>query len=148
MAAYSDRSIREAIAKRITERCKITAFAYDIDSVVYPRAIVLAGPEGTDYHSDVGSGYVRSQYLVEVKTSAGDPVDAQIALSDFASTGIDRSIIDALEEIASGSSTPTLAGAVSMIVVNGVTFTTGQQRDNGPFEFAATFTLTIIAPRS
>lgn len=139
--------IREAIATRITEWCGLTAFAFDVSSIVYPRAIVLPGSPGVEYHHSMRDLCVLN-YRVEVRTNAADAVSAQIALAQFvaAGTGQSRSIIDALEDVATGDTTPTLGGAVENIFVESVELFDADVESN-PAIYSAIFRVVVKAKR-
>lgn len=144
------KTIRTAIAARLQSTCGLTAYPYDVSSTVYPRAIVLPGSPAVEYHSSFGRGLVIMRFDIEVRTVAADPVSAQVALSRFvdAGTGESSSVIDALELVAVGATTPTLDGAVENITVESVQIGPGLQLVEGPIEFTATFRVQVLARRT
>ena len=141
------RTIREAIATRITEFCNLTAYPFDVSSTVYPRAIVLPGSPGIEYHHSMRDLCVMN-FRVEVRTSAADAVSAQVALAEFiaAGTGQSRSIIDALEDVATGDTTPTLGGVVENVHVESVELFDADTEAN-PAIYTATFRVVVKAKR-
>lgn len=143
-------TIRAAIATRLQSTCGLTAYAFDVSSTVYPRAIVLPASPAIEYHASYGAGLSILLFDIEVRTVAVDPVSAQIALSKFvnAGTGETSSVIDALELVAVGSTTPTLGGVVENIMVESVQIAPGQQLTEGPIEFTATFRVQVLARRN
>ncbi|MFM1965719.1 MAG: hypothetical protein RL134_1444 [Actinomycetota bacterium] len=142
------RAIREAVAQRIQDRCKVTAYAHPTNSVVFPQATVLPGVPYVTYHITMHTR-VEVRLQVVVRVIAADLASAQIARDELvnAGTGEVRSIFDALEEITSPATTPTLGGAVDNIHVVSVDAPQGV-RDGDQFEFTATFDVVIQATRS
>lgn len=143
-------TIREAIATRLQTMCGITAYAFDVSSTVYPRAIVLPASPAIEYHSSFGRGLSTLLFDVEVRTVAADPVSAQVALSRFVDAGTNESasVIDALELVSTGAMTPTLDGAVENVMVESVQMNNGLQLTEGPIEFTATFRVQVLARRT
>jgi hypothetical protein len=139
--------IREAIATRITEFCNLTAFPFDVSNGTYPRAIVLPGSPGIEYHHSMRDLCVLN-YRVEVRANAADAVSAQIALAQFvaAGTGQARSIIDALEDVATGDTTPTLGGVVENVHVESVELFDADTEAN-PAIYTAVFRVVVKAKR-
>jgi hypothetical protein len=147
-------TIREAVESRLA-----AAFAANADSVtiypwltssdVYPQITVNHSTPAVEYHSSFGRGLCQVNLTVEVRTTAADPISAQIALSKFANagTGETRSIVDALEAVTSGT-TPNLDGAVENVVVAQVSMNQGEQLASGVYEFAATFDVQVLARRN
>jgi hypothetical protein len=141
-------TIRQAIADRIESTCSIKAYAFDINSTVYPRAIVLV--DNVEYHSSFGKGVSIVNMQVEVKTTAAEPIPAQQALMEFvdAGTGETQSIIDALELVASGGTNPNVGSAVEDIQVVSVRLSPGAQLESGVYEFTATFVVSVAVRRN
>lgn len=139
--------IRQAIATRITESCNLTAFPFDVSSTVYPRAIVMPGSPAIEYHHSMRDLCVLN-FRIEVRTNAADPVSAQVALAQFiaAGTGQSRSILDALEDVATGDTTPTLGGVVENIHVESVELFDADL-DTNPVVFTAVFRVVVKARR-
>jgi hypothetical protein len=148
--AFNTETIREAIADRLLSSCELTSYPFDVATVTYPRAIVMPGSPFITYHGTFGGGLSELNFEIEVRATAADPVDAQIILSRFvnAGTGESLSVIDALELVSVGSTTPTLGVAVENIVVTDVSTPPGVQLTEGPFEFTATFTVAVLARRN
>lgn len=147
--ALDTRVIREAIADRLREWCGLTAYPFDQRTSVYPRAIVLPGSPSVEYHRAMGD-LVSLTYRVEVRTVAADPVSAQIALAEFvdAGTGKTRSVHDALLDVATGDTTPTLGGVVENVHIDTVELADGLELTEGQIEFTATFNVTVKTRRA
>lgn len=146
-------SIRAAVAAQIQTVCGINAFPYVTNSTIYPRAEVLPDTPFLEYHGSFGTGMATMNVLVVVRHSAGDLVSVQKRLSDFVGGGQAsvNSIIDALEQVATGATHPNLSNATSVsdVMVSDVTLDNGVQvGDGGPYEFTATFKVTIRVSRS
>jgi len=148
--ALDVQAIREAIATRLSDRCGVTAYPFDVSSVVYPRMIVMPGSPFISYHETLGNGLVELAFEIEVRATATDPIGGQLALCPFLNAGTlqDRSVLTALEEVATGDTTPTLGGAVENIVVTNVFTPPGVQLVEGPYEFTATFSVAVRARRN
>lgn len=147
-------AIREGVEARIaavfaSNGESVSIYPFLIASDVYPQITVTMGNPGIEYHSSYGLGLSVVNLAIEVRTTAADPVSAQIALSKFANagTGETKSIIDAVESITTGN-TPTLAGVVENVMVTGVSFNSGEQLANNVYEFSATFTVQVLARRN
>jgi hypothetical protein len=142
------RAIREALASRIQESCNLTAFPFDVSSVIYPRAIVMPGSPAVEYHTTFRDLCLLN-FRIEVRAVAADPVSAQIALAEFcaAGTGQSRSVFDALETVTAPALTPDLDGVVENINVDSVELSDGVQLVEGPVEFTAVFNVAVMARR-
>lgn len=142
------RAIREAVAERVKERCKINAYPYGVKSVVRPSVEVLPDSPFVEYHQTMRTR-CQVNLLVVVTCAAADMQSAQIARDEFVSAGTaqGRSIFDALEDVADGSHTPNLDGAVTNIHVASVDAPPGVAVTENDYEFTATFKVTIQAER-
>ena len=140
--------IREAIATRIRESCNLTTYAFDQKTTVYPRAIVLPGSPAVEYHRAMG-GLCSLNFNIEVRCVAADQQSAQIALAEFVSAGTNqsRSVHDALMDVATGATTPTLGGAVENLHVESVELPDGIELAEGVVEFTALIRVAVKARR-
>lgn len=149
--AVNLQTIRNAIRDRLQDVVGLNTYSYDTVSTVYPRAIVMPRTNTTaEYHSTFGPALTVINLDIEVKTCATDPVSAQMALDQYVGSGTGMSgtsVPDALEQVSTGSTTPTLGGAVENIVVESVVMTPGVQLTSGEYEFTATFTVAVLARR-
>lgn len=147
-------TIREGVEARLqaaflANSDSVTVYPWATASDVYPQITVLPGSPAVQYHTTYGQGLAQVNLVVEVRTTAADPISAQIALSKFtnAGTGEPRSIIDALEATLGGN-TPTLNGVVENVMVVDCAVNGGEQLGSGVYEFAATFNVQILARRN
>lgn len=148
--AFDIAAIREAVAARIRET-GLEAYPFDVQSDIYPRAIVYPGRPFVNYHSTFGPGLVTLRFEVIITANATDPVGAQADLARWlnAGTGVARSVFDALERVTAGDTTPTLHGAVEGIHVEGVEAGPGVNAGTGArYEFAATLSLVVVVRRT
>lgn len=147
-------TIREGVEARLQDAfsangLSITIHPWLINDDVYPIVTVMPGSPLIEYHTTYGQGLSQINLIIEVRTTAADPISAQIALSRFtnAGTGEPRSIIDALEATLGGN-TPTLNGVVENVMVVDCAINNGEQLGSGVYEFAATFNVQILARRN
>jgi hypothetical protein len=141
MAYVNLQAVMEGVAERLRTIPGLRVTAYMPDQVNPPHAVVRV-PEVTNYHLTMGRGSVDLNVVVNVFVPGVDDRTGQIALSEYAQPGGEKSVLLAIE------GDKRLGGAVSdCVVVSFRPFDRQQIPDSGgAICFVGEFTLRVIAP--